>query len=52
MTFPLRHMIDQRIVGAGWIAVEGNKSSTCSLKMVARWDRVCAVDIAAARSTT
>jgi len=56
INFALRYMIDQRIVGAGWIAVNGgqfarvaerNKSSTCSIELVARWDRVVGIDIAA-----
>jgi len=49
MVFPLRFMIDQHIVGAGWVGVTGGKykivpknqqSSRCTMEVVARWDNV------------
>jgi len=49
MVFPLRFMIDQHIVGAGWVGVDAatyhivpprRQSSHCTLEVVARWDNV------------
>jgi len=49
MDYKLRYMIDQHIVGAGWIGVDASSynivpqrrmASRCTLEVVARWDAV------------
>jgi len=54
MVITLRYMIDQHIVGAGWVEVDAadydvvpqrRQSSRCTLEVVARWDKVRGIDI-------